>query len=152
MQADFTPTYGAFKCQKAGIYFFTFSAISPEGSDLRISLRSNGVPVVTIYSGGTSTYNSATGSGLLQLAQGDIVYLYIEKGDIYESNKMNRAYTTFSGFQISESRPKGFLAGLMGRNSGFTPVKDAEDKILTLMSTVSSPPIVSTDEKLIIQS
>lgn len=106
---------------------------------------------MTIYSGGTSTYNSATGSGLLQLAQGDIVYLYIEKGDIYESNKMNRAYTTFSGFQISESRPKGFLAGLMGRNSAFSPEKDANDKILTLMSDVSNPPIVSSDIKVISQ-
>lgn len=119
---------------------------------MRISLRSNGVPVVTIYSGGSSTYNSATGSGLLELAQGDIVYLYIEKGDIYESNKMNRAYTTFSGFQICESRPKGFLAGLMGRNGGFEPATDKDDKILSLMANVSNPPINSPDVKIITQS
>src|SRR5438105_11040472 len=96
--ADFTSSYGAFKTTRPGTYFFTFTAISPEGSDLRISLRSNGVPVVTIYSGGSTSYNSASGSGLLSLEEGDLVYLYVEKGELYESNRVNRAYTTFSGF------------------------------------------------------
>lgn len=141
-QADFTPAYGAFKCKRAGIYFFTFTAVSVEGSDIRISLRSNGVPVVTIYSGGSTSYNSASGSGLIQLEDNDLVYLFIEKGEIYESNKVNRAFTTFSGFQISSSRSRGMFSGLLGRAS-HTPLtlfndRDDSDKLPSLLASNST--------------
>ena len=113
-----------------------------EGSDIRISLRSNGVPVVTIYSGGSSSYNSASGSGLLQLEENDLVYLYIEKGEIYESNKINRAFTTFSGFQISSAKSRGMFSGLLGRN-GHNPLtlfndRDENDQLFSLLSSNST--------------
>jgi hypothetical protein len=116
-----------------------------EGSDIRISLRSNGVPVVTIYSGGSSSYNSASGSGLLQLEENDLVYLYIEKGEIYESNKINRAFTTFSGFQISTTQSRGMFSGLLGRNilPTHNPMtmfidKDEDDQLSSLLASNSS--------------
>jgi hypothetical protein len=110
--------YGVFKCTSAGLYFFSFTAMSPEGKDLRVSLRTNRIPVVTIYTGAANAFNSASGSTVLSLTEDDIVYLYVEKGDIYESNQVNRAFTTFSGFQLSEKKSAGFLSSLIGRNGG----------------------------------
>lgn len=133
-KADFTPTYGAFKCTKPGIYFFSFSAVCPASGDLRISLRSNGVPVVTIYTGGSRNFESATGSGLLELTEGDLVYLYVEKGEIYESNKISRAFTTFSGFQISEIKSKSFFSRILGRNGQTNIGKDPNDNLQVLLN------------------
>lgn len=119
--------YGVFKCTSAGIYFFTFTCMSPEGKDLRVSLRTNRIPVVTIYSGAANSYTSASGSAAMTLALDDIVYLYIEKGDIYESNQMNRAFTTFSGFQLSETKSSGFFSALMGRSGNVNQTIGATD-------------------------
>lgn len=115
LQADFTSSYGAFKVTSPGTYKFSFSAVSPEGVDLRISLRSNGIPVITGYSGGNS-FETASGNMILTLEEGDIVYLFVEKGDIFESNKVNRAFTSFCGHQISAAKSKGMFSGLLGRN------------------------------------
>jgi hypothetical protein len=138
--------------------------MSPEGKDVRVSLRTNRIPVVTVYNGAASSFNSATGSALLTLAKDDIVYLFIEKGEIYESNQVNRAFTTFSGFQLSEKRTGGFFSSLIGRNglpmagqgavaesspqkgtnNGTIPriatlgIEDEEDRIYTLLNSGKS--------------
>ena len=107
---------------------------------MRISLRSNGVPVMATYSGMSSTFNSVSGGATLQLDVDDLVYLYVEKGEIYESNKANRAFTVFTGFQVSNTRSRGMLSGLLGRNMPQPSIslqtvleKDENDKILTLV-------------------
>jgi hypothetical protein len=61
----------------------------------------------------------ATASTLLQLERDDIVYLFIEEGEFYESTQINRAYISFTGFQISKAingGGGGFFSMLMGRN------------------------------------
>ncbi|RWS30084.1 complement C1q-like protein 3-like protein [Leptotrombidium deliense] len=118
-EAKFNPLYGVFECESPGLYFFTFSALSKLENDLRISLRINRIPVATIFAGSRTSYNSASGSALLTLSKNDIVYLFVEKGEIYESNQVNRAYTSFSGFQLS-SHTGGFLSSLIGRDATYT--------------------------------
>lgn len=131
--------YGVFKCTSAGLYFFTFTAMSPEGKDLRISLRTNRIPVVTIYSGSSNAFNSASGSTVLSLSEDDIVYLYVEKGDIYESNQVNRAFTTFSGFQLSAKKPTGFFSALMGRNGATASINASHGENI-------GRPVVTTED------
>jgi hypothetical protein len=105
-------------CSEPGIYYFTFNVLSHEDSDLRVSLRTNRIPVVTAFSGSKTSYNMATGTAILQLEVDDIVYCFIEEGDFYESNQVNRAYTAFSGFKIGSARSSGgFLSSLIGRGS-----------------------------------
>jgi len=118
--AEFNKLYGVFKCTQAGLYYFSFSAMSHEGRDLRISLRVNRIPIVTAYAGSSSSYNQASASAIVPLAEGDISYLFVEDGDIYESPQVNRAYTVFNGFLISgtANNKGGFLSGLLGRDGG----------------------------------
>lgn len=130
--------YGVFKCTSPGLYFFSFTAMSPEGKDLRISLRTNRIPVITIYSGASNAFNSASGSAVLSLSEDDIVYLYIEKGNIYESNQVNRAFTTFSGFQLSEKKSPGFFTSLIGRNGGPASVN-------SIFGDSVGQPVIQTD-------
>lgn len=75
----------------------------------------------------------------MQLEENDLVYLYIEKGEIYESNKINRAFTTFSGFQISASKSGGMFSGILGRNA-HSPLtmfndKDEDDLLTSILSS-----------------
>lgn len=56
-------------------------------------------------------------TALLKLEKDDIVYLFIEEGEIYESSQLSRSFTTFSGFQISKSNNGGFFSSLMGRGN-----------------------------------
>ncbi|RWS08485.1 complement C1q-like protein 3-like protein [Dinothrombium tinctorium] len=116
-KAKFNPLYGVFECEEPGLYLFIFSAMSKLESDLRISLRVNRVPVSTVFAGSKTSYNSASGSAILSLSVKDIVYLFVEKGEIYESNQVNRAYTSFSGVQLSKSKNGGFLSSLIGRDA-----------------------------------
>ncbi len=118
LKAKFNPLYGVFMCSEPGIYYFTFNALSHQDSDLRISLRTNRIPVVTAFSGSKTSYNMATGTAILQLEVDDIVYCFVEEGDFYESRQVNRAYTAFSGFKIGSTRSSdGFLSSLIGRGS-----------------------------------
>ncbi|XP_025017512.1 complement C1q tumor necrosis factor-related protein 4 [Tetranychus urticae] len=115
-RATFNNLYGAFKCTVPGIYFFSFTALGQPNKELRLSLRVSKFPVITVYSNGPAS-NTVSGSTLLHLSEGDLVYLFIEKGDITESNQLDHAYTSFSGYQLSDKAPTGFLSGIVGRQS-----------------------------------
>ncbi|KAI1291743.1 Acidic phospholipase A2 PA4 [Halotydeus destructor] len=136
--ADFNPLYGVFKCTSPGIYSFSFTLMSPEKKNLRVSLRTNRIPVLTVYSG-AANYNAVSGSTLIPLSEDDIVYLYIEQGEMYESNSVNRAFGSFSGFQVSETKAPGLLASLLGRNAigGKDLETDYDDQIYEKLKTKS---------------
>jgi len=83
---------------------------------------------------------------VLTLEEGDLVYLFVEKGDIFESNKVNRAFTSFCGHQISAAKSKGMFSGLLGRNALSndinTPLtsvlkKEESDNLAALIGSVS---------------
>ena len=78
---------------------------------------------------------------ILTLEEGDIVYLFVEKGDIFESNKVNRAFTSFCGHQISAAKSKGMFSGLLGRTAHSSTnqllqtvmEKDETDNLMTIL-------------------
>ena len=45
-------------------------------------------------------YQSASNSIIMNLERNDRVYLNIKEGEIYETSKVGRGYTTFSGFRL----------------------------------------------------
>ncbi|XP_074598026.1 cerebellin-4-like [Brevipalpus obovatus] len=100
--AHFHPAVGVFKCTSPGLYFFTFNALTHADSDLRINLRVNKFTMLSAYGGG-ATPMTITGSSILQLQKDDVVYLFVDRGDINESNKMSHVFTSFSGVQLSEN-------------------------------------------------
>ncbi|EEC18766.1 conserved hypothetical protein [Ixodes scapularis] len=110
MQAEITKDLGAFRCSVPGLYFFTFSAMAPSRGSFRVSLRRNRVPVVTAFASHNG-FSWASNSAVLYLAPNDLVYLYLEEGDIYESSAQNRAFTSFSGFLVGDESHH-----LLGRN------------------------------------
>ncbi|KAF2353424.1 C1q domain [Trinorchestia longiramus] len=91
VNSEFSPTI-------AGIFFFTFTAISNRFSHFRISLQHNGGEVVSAF-GDVSGYQMASNSALVQMAAGDKVYLTLEEGSLYDISS-TRAYTSFTGFRI----------------------------------------------------
>lgn len=97
--ADLSPQYGAFTCQYPGMYYFSFSAVATEHTPLKVSLRRNRVPLATILSSG-KIGQTVTGSLLLELAEDDVVYPFVEAGTLRESGLSSRALTSFSGFRI----------------------------------------------------
>ncbi|XP_054155428.1 complement C1q tumor necrosis factor-related protein 2-like [Oppia nitens] len=132
--AKFNPLYGVFMCTEPGLYFFTFQILSEKDSDLRVSLRTNRIPTVTAFSGSKTSYNMASGTAILELEVDDIVYLFIEEGDFYESRQVNRAYTSFTGYRIGsaasdESGGGGFLSSIMGRKTSVAATTGAVNNI-----------------------
>ncbi|XP_045134736.1 collagen alpha-1(VIII) chain-like [Portunus trituberculatus] len=88
-----------FVATSPGMFFFTFSAVSDRYSHFRISLRHNGIEVVSAY-GDASGYQMGSQSAILNLRSGDRVYLQLDEGRLYDSSSSSRGYTTFSGFRM----------------------------------------------------
>ncbi|XP_046639591.1 complement C1q tumor necrosis factor-related protein 4-like [Daphnia pulicaria] len=88
-----------FICFYPGSYFFTFTAISDSGSHFKAALMKNSDEVVVAW-GERVGYQSASNSVILNLDKNDRVYLNIKEGEIYETSKTGRGYTSFSGFRI----------------------------------------------------
>lgn len=100
VHAELSREVGAFRCTEPGLYYFTFSAIAPRDSSLRVSLRKNRIPMVTLFASANS-HTSVMGSMVLLLIKNDIVYPFVEDGQIYESVAKTRALTSFSGFRVN---------------------------------------------------
>ncbi|XP_050714488.1 uncharacterized protein LOC126997439 isoform X2 [Eriocheir sinensis] len=88
-----------FVATSTGTFFFTFSAVSDRYTQFRVSLRHNGIEVVSAY-GDASGYQMGSQSAVLNLRSGDRVYLQLDEGRLYDSSASSRGYTTFSGFRI----------------------------------------------------
>ena len=90
---------GKFIAPSSGTYSFSWSALSPDGRQLRLGLMHNGQEMVSSWAD-SEGYQSSSGSTVLTLRRGDIVTLMITDGEIFEPNTSTRGYTTFSGFRI----------------------------------------------------
>lgn len=100
LNAELHSSIGAFRCAIPGLYFFTFTALSPKYDHMKISFRKNRKPVTTVYASGNA-HSSASCSMALWLRRGDIVYPFIEDGDFVESRARSRALIFFSGFKVN---------------------------------------------------
>lgn len=134
-KAHFHPAVGVFKCTSPGLYFFTFNALTHADGDLRINLRVNKFTMLSAYGGGPTPV-TVTGSSILHLQTDDVVYLFVDRGDINESNKMSHVFTSFSGVQLSENSGGGILNNLMSVRS-----EDGQSR-----ATISEGPKLEMDE------
>nr|XP_045610274.1 complement C1q-like protein 4 [Procambarus clarkii] len=81
-----------------GGYFLTFNAVGGNSSDFTMALMKNKVPQVNAY-GTLSHFEHASNSAFLELHRGDVVYLELQEGMIYD-HPFNETYTTFTGFLV----------------------------------------------------
>ena len=56
-------------------------------------------------------------STILNLIKDDLVYLFVDKGNVLESHKPNIVFSSFTGFQLSETKSQGFFSSFMGRSN-----------------------------------
>ncbi|GAB6020103.1 hypothetical protein CHUAL_002835 [Chamberlinius hualienensis] len=120
---QFNRRTGTFICNILGLYYFSFSALSPAFTSFRLSLTKNDHEVVAAY-GAAIGNQMASNNALLMLRPGDKVCLKLSEGQLYESDNRFRAYTSFSGFLIKSIENgigdgHGFQAGSGPRP--FTP-------------------------------
>lgn len=66
---------------------------------IRAAIVKNSDEIAIIW-GEKIGYQSASSSVILQLEKNDRVYVNIKEGEIYETSKVGRGYTTFSGFRL----------------------------------------------------
>ncbi|KAF0314774.1 Complement C1q subcomponent subunit B [Amphibalanus amphitrite] len=89
-----------FRCSCPGLYFFTFHALSPSQGRARVDLMLNSSRVLSSeanYGG----FDSGSNSALLRLGRGDIVFLWLAEGFLYENDARFRGYNSLSGYKIN---------------------------------------------------
>lgn len=115
VNSDFRREFGTFVCQQPGIYFFTFSALSNALDDFRIALKKNFDTLATAYASKLD-YTMSSQTAIAVLKRGDVVYLQVEEGNIFESSVQSRAYASFSGYLIQAGE-------VISRNGGTSNIQ-----------------------------
>ncbi len=95
---DFNQITGKFTCRVPGIYVFTFSLCNWTNQPLG-QLKKNGETLVGTYRR-YDGHDQATNSALVELVEGDQVWIGFGIGGTIDSN--NHRYTTFSGYLLYE--------------------------------------------------
>ncbi|XP_022094940.1 collagen alpha-1(X) chain-like [Acanthaster planci] len=94
---SFNLATGTFTCNMPGTYVFTFSVNKEPSFHLWVHLRKNNDAVISGGSNDSGSYEQVSGSAVLDLQQGDSVYLTMSgranSGSPYH-------YTSFSGFLL----------------------------------------------------
>ena len=90
---------GEFTAPASGTYSFSWSALSPDRQQLRLSLMMNGLEMSSSWAD-SAGYQSSSGSTVLTLRRGDTVALVVTDGEVFEPRDSRRGYTTFSGYRI----------------------------------------------------
>ena len=90
---------GLFTAPEVGTYHFSWTALSPDRSELRLGLTMNGLEMASSWAD-SQGYQSSSGSLVLSLRRGDEVSLEVSEGEVFESRSSNRGYTTFTGYKI----------------------------------------------------
>ena len=90
---------GVFTAPVVGTYHFSWTALSPDRSELRLGLMMNGLEMASSWAD-SQGYQSSSGSLVLSLRRGDEVSLEVSEGEVFESRSSSRGYTTFTGYKI----------------------------------------------------
>merc|ERR1712227_247583 len=90
---------GEFTTPASGTYSFSWSALSPDRQQLRLSLMMNGLEMSSSWAD-SAGYQSSSGSTVLTLRRGDTVALVVTDGEVFEPRDSRRGYTTFTGYRI----------------------------------------------------
>ena len=93
---------GEFRAPARGTYVFSWSAVSglqpPAVNNLLLALMLNELEQASSWA---DRHQTASGTAILTLRRGDVVYLRILEGHVYEPrSNSDRGYTAFSGHRI----------------------------------------------------
>ncbi|CAM1314614.1 Uncharacterised protein g6605 [Pycnogonum litorale] len=123
----FNKEFGFYRAEVGGMFFFSFQVVSTKEKYLRVSLRIDGKP--QIWATAQRGYNQAGNSAVVQLNKGQVVYLYIEDGAVYEPSTSYRGYNTFTGHRLTYDESEPIAPRTSNRRETAEEKKDiAEDK------------------------
>merc|ERR1712227_91075 len=80
---------GEFTTPASGTYSFSWSALSPDRQQLRLSLMMNGLEMSSSWAD-SAGYQSSSGSTVLTLRRGDTVALVVTDGEVFEPRDSRR--------------------------------------------------------------
>merc|ERR1712227_516500 len=80
---------GEFTAPASGTYSFSWSALSPDRQQLRLSLMMNGLEMSSSWAD-SAGYQSSSGSTVLTLRRGDTVALVVTDGEVFEPRDSRR--------------------------------------------------------------
>ncbi|CAH1244669.1 C1QTNF5 [Branchiostoma lanceolatum] len=86
-----------FNCQHPGVYQFSFSALSQRERSAFMKLMKNGQFQLAMWAGQSSNYGSGSNTAVLELEQGDRVWLAIGSPDRYALHSNTNRYISFTG-------------------------------------------------------
>ncbi|XP_037087249.1 C1q-related factor-like [Pollicipes pollicipes] len=89
----------SFRCSCPGTYFFTFHVLSPAQGRARVDLMRNTRRVISAeanYGG----FDTGSNSAVVQLVGGDVVYLWLAEGYLYENDARFRGFNSLSAYKI----------------------------------------------------
>ena len=90
---------GEFRAPASGTYVFAWSALSTNNNHLQLALMRNGLEMASSWAD-TQGYQAASGTTVLTLRRGDVVFLSVLGGEIHEPRNSERGYTSFTGHRI----------------------------------------------------
>ncbi|KAK8376510.1 hypothetical protein O3P69_009863 [Scylla paramamosain] len=95
----FNHTGGYLRCECPGYYHLSVHGVSPLQGRARLDLMRNRQRVASTeaqYYG----FGSGSNTAIIHLQKGDIVYVYLAQGFLYENDARFRGYASFSGFRL----------------------------------------------------
>jgi len=92
------PSSGKFKANIAGVYVFTFNAISISGKKAYTNIVHNGVRLGSAFTSGQKEYNMIGQSVIVQLAKNDLVWVTVNNYGIHSNSAI---YIHFTGYILN---------------------------------------------------
>eukprot|EP00058_Branchiostoma_floridae_P008292 XP_002593780.1 hypothetical protein BRAFLDRAFT_104352 [Branchiostoma floridae] len=86
-----------FNCQHPGVYQFSFSALSLTDRSAFVKLMKNRQLQLAMWAGQGSFHGSGSNTAVLELEQGDQVWLAIGRPDLYAIHSNSNRYVSFTG-------------------------------------------------------
>ncbi|XP_078614004.1 complement C1q tumor necrosis factor-related protein 4-like [Branchiostoma floridae x Branchiostoma japonicum] len=86
-----------FNCQHPGVYQFSFSALSLTDRSAFVKLMKNGQFQLAMWAGHSSNYGSGANTAVLELEQGDRVWLAIGEPNRYAIHSNTNRFISFTG-------------------------------------------------------
>ncbi|XP_048382009.1 collagen alpha-2(VIII) chain-like [Stegostoma tigrinum] len=98
-EEGYNSTTGIFTCPIAGVYSFVYTSLPARGVETAVTLVRNNVKASSIYSDlSQGSTQSAERTELVLLAEGDAVWVKLEKGTVLRQ----QASLSFQGYRVSD--------------------------------------------------
>ncbi|OWF37363.1 complement C1q tumor necrosis factor-related protein 3-like [Mizuhopecten yessoensis] len=95
----YSPNSGIFRCTQTGLYVFTSTLSFATHEKVDVQIQRNGNMISKVTCGSDDHWSSCTGTAVVQLAQGDEVWVAMTKKHQAGSH-MEPSFSSFSGFLL----------------------------------------------------